>query len=307
MLYPFYLLKFREILIYFYCFSWVLSGLENVLLYDMQGYPTSDFDLLLQLHFPLHVLLLPPNNDYLEFHKDTKFHPSFLPPSLPPSFFFPSSFLLFFLSFFIFLSFLLPAFLSQNAFPQLSFLWELQLSNSSITVFLIIHFYSFWIPKYFICDYFSNTWSHLPHKTVRSLRIDSASISPHILWRMSYKTICLQEVRDGERKERKREIQEKIKEKNDTEKWKVTWRLLSIIFTKYSLYFFFFLSLNLSIGDLQCCVNFCYTAEWLHYEYRYTYFFHNLFHYGLLQGIEYSSLCYIVGLCYESIVVFKFI
>ena len=210
MLYHFYLLKCKETLIYFYCFSWGLSGLENVLLNDMQGYPTSDFDLLLQFHFPLHVLLLHPIMIIIwNFIRTPNFIlPSSLFPSLPISFF-PSSFLLFFLS----LSFSPSCYLLS--YPRMHFLNSHSsgnyLSNSSITLFLIIHFYSLWIPKYFICDYFSNTWSHLPHKAVRALRVDSGFISPYIQWRMSSKTICLQEVRDGERKGKK-EIQEKIEE-----------------------------------------------------------------------------------------------
>ena len=40
------------------------------------------------------------------------------------------------------------------------------------------------------------------------------------------------------------------------------------------------------IVDLQCCVNFCYTAKWLSYIYIYI-LFHSLFHYGLSQDIEY--------------------
>ena len=152
--------------------------------------------------FSITCLTSSPNNDYyLEFHKDTKFHPSSLLPSLPISFF-PSSFLLFFLS----LSFSPSCYLLS--YPRMHFLNSHSsgnyLSNSSITLFLIIHFYSLWIPKYFICDYFSNTWSHLPHKAVRALRVDSGFISPYIQWRMSSKTICLQEVRDGERKEREK-------------------------------------------------------------------------------------------------------
>ena len=33
----------------------------------------------------------------------------------------------------------------------------------------------------------------------------------------------------------------------------------------------------------------------------YIFFFHILFHYGLLQAIEYSSLCYTVGPCCLSV------
>ena len=48
-----------------------------------------------------------------------------------------------------------------------------------------------------------------------------------------------------------------------------------------------------SIVDLQC-VNFWCTAKWFSYTYI-CFLFHILFHYGLLQDIEYSSLCYTVG------------
>ena len=49
-----------------------------------------------------------------------------------------------------------------------------------------------------------------------------------------------------------------------------------------------------SIVDLQCCVNLCYTAKCFSYIYI---LFHILFHYGLSQDIEHSSLCYTTGLC----------
>ena len=51
---------------------------------------------------------------------------------------------------------------------------------------------------------------------------------------------------------------------------------------------------------LQCCINFCCTAEWFSYTYIYI-LFYILFHYGLSQDIEYRSLCYIVGPCCLSI------
>ena len=55
----------------------------------------------------------------------------------------------------------------------------------------------------------------------------------------------------------------------------------------------------LIVADLQCCIKFSYTAQWLCYTKTSIYtFFLNLFPYSILLDIEYSSLCYIVGLCY---------
>ena len=51
-----------------------------------------------------------------------------------------------------------------------------------------------------------------------------------------------------------------------------------------------------SIVDLHYCVNFCCTAKWLSYTHIYI-LFYILFHYGLSQDIEYSSLCYTGGPC----------
>ena len=65
----------------------------------------------------------------------------------------------------------------------------------------------------------------------------------------------------------------------------------------FVLLFAFFLVLTY-IFDLQCCVSFRYTAKWFSYTYM---FFQILFPYWLLQNIKYSSLCYIVGLCWLSI------
>ena len=56
-----------------------------------------------------------------------------------------------------------------------------------------------------------------------------------------------------------------------------------------------------NIVHLQCCVNFCYTAKWLFYQYICVYIyicvgvcvlFCTLFHYGLSRAIEYSSMLY---------------
>ena len=54
------------------------------------------------------------------------------------------------------------------------------------------------------------------------------------------------------------------------------------------------------IVDLQCSVSFCCLAKWFSYTYTYI-LFHILFHDGLSQDIEYSSLCYKVGPCCLSI------
>ena len=51
--------------------------------------------------------------------------------------------------------------------------------------------------------------------------------------------------------------------------------------------------LNWSIADLQCCISFSCIAKWFHSIYFFL--FQILFHYGLLQNTEYSSLCYMVG------------
>ena len=54
------------------------------------------------------------------------------------------------------------------------------------------------------------------------------------------------------------------------------------------------------IVDLQCCVSFWCVAKWLHHTHSHTHItyilFQILFHYRLVQDIEYSSLRYAVGL-----------
>ena len=65
-------------------------------------------------------------------------------------------------------------------------------------------------------------------------------------------------------------------------------RILKIQEPGLTRWFFFFWG----IVDLQCCINFSCTAKWFCYI---DILFHILFHYGLSQDIEYSSLCYTVG------------
>ena len=60
-------------------------------------------------------------------------------------------------------------------------------------------------------------------------------------------------------------------------------------------YFSFFFS-HWSEIDLQCCSNLCCTAKWLSYIHIYI-----LFHCGLSQDIEYSSLYYTLRACCLSI------
>ena len=74
-----------------------------------------------------------------------------------------------------------------------------------------------------------------------------------------------------------------------------SWLLLRTWEKKSSFFFFFFF--KWSIVDLQCSVSFCCTAKWFSYTCTYS-LFHILFHCGLLQDIEYSSLCYRVGPCW---------
>ena len=80
----------------------------------------------------------------------------------------------------------------------------------------------------------------------------------------------------------------------------VIWGISGAPYTELNLYKSIFLNLFYSsIVDLQCCVNFYCTAKW--FSYIYTHLLHILFHYGLSQDIEYSSLCCIVGPCCLSI------
>ena len=55
-----------------------------------------------------------------------------------------------------------------------------------------------------------------------------------------------------------------------------------------------------SVVGLLCCVSFCCTAKHFTCTCRYI-LFHILFHHGLSQDFEYSSLCYTVGPCCLSI------
>ena len=58
----------------------------------------------------------------------------------------------------------------------------------------------------------------------------------------------------------------------------------------------------LTVVEFQCCVSFRCTAKWFSYTYICIYIlFHILFHYSLLQDIEYSFLCYTVWPCCLSI------
>ena len=74
-------------------------------------------------------------------------------------------------------------------------------------------------------------------------------------------------------------------------KTKYIWEWLNI---------YIFLFLNWSIADFQCCISFWCTVQRSIYTYRYI-LFHIIFHYGLSQDIDYSSLCYTVGPCCLSI------
>ena len=65
-----------------------------------------------------------------------------------------------------------------------------------------------------------------------------------------------------------------------------------IFLLKYSCFFVF-------LFFLQCCVNFCHAAKWFSYICI-------LFHDGLSQDMEYSSLCYTVGPCGLFILIILF-
>ena len=96
--------------------------------------------------------------------------------------------------------------------------------------------------------------------------------------------------------------------------WILNWIFLQVPIPPSLLFLLFFL--YWSIVDLQCCVHFWYIAKWFHYTslslslsiyiYIYIYihthiYFQILFHYGLSQDIEYSSLCCTVGPCCLSL------
>ena len=70
----------------------------------------------------------------------------------------------------------------------------------------------------------------------------------------------------------------------------VSYTLLAKTVQWYLLLYVFFFKLRLV--DLQCCVSFRCAAKWFSYI---SIFFQILFHYRLLQDIEYSSLCSTVG------------
>ena len=73
------------------------------------------------------------------------------------------------------------------------------------------------------------------------------------------------------------------------------WRYWSFFSCILFLNFYLFYFLNWGIVDLQC---FGCTVKLFSYTYRHTHIlFQILFHYRLLQGIEYSSLYYIIGPC----------
>ena len=64
---------------------------------------------------------------------------------------------------------------------------------------------------------------------------------------------------------------------------------------------FCFFEFTLSIVDLQWFFSFRCTAEWFSYKYTYIHSLSDSFSYRLLWNIDYSSLCYIVGPYWLSI------
>ena len=88
-------------------------------------------------------------------------------------------------------------------------------------------------------------------------------------------------------------------------------RILNLFFFIHTLTWWVgpnFFSFCWSIVELQCCVNYCYTAKWLSYTYIYVciiyiYMFFFIFFsvMALSQDIEYSCLLYTVGPCFLSI------
>ena len=73
----------------------------------------------------------------------------------------------------------------------------------------------------------------------------------------------------------------------------------SSCFNKCSLFFIYFF--NWSIIDAQCHVSFRCMVQWLSCTIDKQIPFHTFFLYRLLQNIEYSSLCYVIGPCWLSI------
>ena len=69
--------------------------------------------------------------------------------------------------------------------------------------------------------------------------------------------------------------------------------------TKWLIWSDFYLFLNWSIVYFWCCISFKCTAKYSVFQIHIL--FQILFHYRLLQGIEYSSLCYTVGPCWLSV------
>ena len=81
-------------------------------------------------------------------------------------------------------------------------------------------------------------------------------------------------------------------QKERNRKWEELWTHL-----------FFSKKLYWSVANLQCSIKFFCTAMWISYTYK-NIFFSYSFSYGLSLNIEYSSLCYTVGLCCFSFLFF---